>query len=117
MKPKVAKSESIESEVFGDEAPGVSIRVLVGEEDGAPVYVLRMLEIAPGGNTPDHEHSWEHENYVLSGEGEVTIAGETHRVGPGHVVFVPPGARHQYRCAGDSTFVFLCGIPVASLRE
>ena len=117
MEPMVKKFESIPAEVFGDEAPGVSIRVLVGEEDGAPVHVLRMLEIEPGGHTPDHEHPWEHENYVLSGKGQVTIAGEDYDVGPGYVLFVPPGVRHQYRCEGDRTFRFLCGIPVERFRQ
>ena len=115
---KVAHFEEIPAIVFGDEAPGVTIRRLIDEKlDGAPVYNLRMLDIARGGNTPDHAHPNEHENFVVSGSGEVMIEGNFHSVGPGDVVFVPPGIRHQYRNTGSEPFRFLCGIPVSKLIE
>lgn len=117
-KGKVVHYDEVPAIVFGDEAPGVTIRRLIDEErDGAPFYNLRMLEIAAGGNTPDHVHPNEHENFILSGNGEVMVEGEWHPVGPGDVVFVPPGVRHQYRNAGDEPFRFLCGIPVSRLIE
>jgi quercetin dioxygenase-like cupin family protein len=107
---------TIPAEEFGETAPGVTIRKLISDEiDGAPFYNLRMLEIAPGGNTPDHSHDNEHENFVLRGAGEVMFEGERHKVGPGDVIFVPAGARHQYRNLGDEPFVFLCGVPTARL--
>jgi quercetin dioxygenase-like cupin family protein len=42
--------------------------------------------------------------------------GEWHELKPGDVVFVPPGEVHQYANAGETTFKFLCGIPVEKLR-
>jgi len=42
-----------------------------------------MLEIAPGGHTPEHAHDNEHENFVLEGSGEVLYDGEFHPVSPG----------------------------------
>jgi quercetin dioxygenase-like cupin family protein len=106
----------IPADEFGSEAPGVTIRRLIDEEwDGAPFYNLRMIEIAPGGNTPDHAHDNEHENFVVEGEGEVMVEGTLHPVAAGDVIFIPPGARHQYRNAGDTTFRFLCGVPVPGL--
>lgn len=117
-KAKVVSYRDVAAEVFGDEAPGVRIRVLIDEEkDGAPFYVLRMIEIEPGGNTPDHRHPYEHENFVIEGEGEVMVEGEWSRLSAGDVVFVPPGARHQYRNAGREPFRFLCGIPASRYRE
>lgn len=101
---------------FGPEAPGVSIRRLIDEEfDGAPFYNLRMLEIEPEGCTPHHSHPNEHENFVIEGSGEVMYAGEWHPLVPGDVVFIPPGAPHQYRNTGDATFRFLCGVPSGRL--
>jgi alanine-synthesizing transaminase len=35
---------------------------------------------------------------------------------PGDVVFVPADVEHEYANAADTTFKFLCGIPVARLR-
>jgi quercetin dioxygenase-like cupin family protein len=112
---KIKDYSEIPAEEFGEAAPGVTIRQLISrEQDGAPVYNLRMIEIAPGGNTPDHAHPYEHENFAVSGAGEVMVEGAWHPVSAGDVVFVPAGVRHQYRNASDETFRFLCGIPVAT---
>ncbi len=115
---KHAHYSSVPADEFGPEAPGVSIRRLIDEElDCAPFYNLRMLEIAPGGHTPDHAHPNEHENYVVEGRGEVMVEGDWYPVTAGDVVFVPPGVRHQYRNAGETTFRFLCGVPASRLLE
>ena len=47
-------------------AGGVTIRVLMGDNVGAPNFTLRHFEVAPGGHTPFHAHPWEHEVFVLS---------------------------------------------------
>ena len=114
---KVCRYTDVQDEVFGDEAPGVTIRWLIDEDaDGAPVYALRMIEVAPGGHTPDHRHPYEHENFVVEGKGRVMVDGVWHNVRAGDVIFVPPGVRHTYVNAGDAPFKFLCGIPVSRLR-
>lgn len=111
--PKIINYKDVPAREFGDEAPGVRIRWLIdGETDGAPVYALRMIEVDEGGNTPDHSHPFEHENFVVSGSGEVMIEGNWHPVEAGDVIFVPPDVRHQYRNTGSGTFKFLCGVPV-----
>ena len=116
-KAKVCHYSEVSAETFGDEAPGVTIRWVIDEEkDGAPVYALRVIEVAPGGNTPDHTHPFEHENFVMEGKGRVQIDGEWFEVNQGDVVFVPPGTQHTYVNAGDEPFKFLCGIPVSRLR-
>jgi quercetin dioxygenase-like cupin family protein len=115
---KVTHFTRVPAVPFGDEAPGVSIRLLIDDEaDGAPNYVLRMIEVEAGRGTPDHVHRFEHENYIVEGRGRVMIEGDWHELSPGDVVFVPPGARHTYRNTGDATFRFLCGIPASRLRE
>lgn len=58
------------TDVEMDGAEGVKIRVIISKEDGAPNCVMRRFTIEPGGHTPYHTHNWEHEIYVLSGEGE-----------------------------------------------
>ncbi len=112
-KGKVVHYTNVHATEFGPTAPGAKIRVLIDDEhDGAPVYKLRMIEIDPGGNSPDHSHPYEHENFVVEGQGQVMIDGVWHDLKPGDVVLVPPSTRHQYRNAGETTFKFLCGIPV-----
>jgi len=107
---------TIPADEFGPDAPGVTIRKLIDEaSDGAPFYNLRMIEIAPGGNTPEHAHANEHENFVIEGKGEVMYEGQWHPVGVGDVIFVPQKCTHQYRNTESKPFKFLCGVPVARL--
>ena len=50
-------------------ASGVSVRVLVGPDDGAPSFAMRLFEIEPAGHTMQHSHPFEHEIIVQSGAG------------------------------------------------
>lgn len=94
-------------------AEGVTIRVLMGENVGAPTFTMRHFEVAPGGRTPFHAHPWEHEVYILSGKGKVRRKGGEREVGPGSFVYVPPDEEHNFENAGDSAFTFLCVIPAS----
>jgi quercetin dioxygenase-like cupin family protein len=116
--PKAVHYTDVPAQTFGDEAPGVTIRWVIDEEhDGAPFYALRVIEVSPGGHTPDHTHPFEHENFVIDGRGRVLIGETWHDVVPGSVVFVPAGVRHTYENAGDAPFRFLCGIPTSRLMN
>lgn len=112
-KAKICPYTDVPAEIFGDEAPGVTIRWLITEQDGAPCYALRMIEVARGGHTPYHHHPFEHENFIVEGQGKVRINDQWHEVKPGDVIFVPPDVPHNYENAGETAFKFLCGIPVA----
>lgn len=108
----------VPAQAFCPEAPGTAIRVLLNDEqDGAPVYTMRMIEIQPGGHSPLHRHPYEHENYVLEGEGEVEIDGQIYALTAGTVVLVPADVQHQYRNTGSALLRFLCSIPVEKFRK
>lgn len=116
-KSKVCHFTDVPAQVFGNEAPGVTIRWLIDEEhDHAPFYALRLIEISPNGHTPHHAHPFEHENYVLEGRGRLHIGEDAYDVGPGNVMFVPNGAQHWFENIGEAPFRFLCGIPVSRLH-
>ena len=118
QKAKVVHYTDVPSQIFGDTAPGASIRWLIDDDhDGAPVYALRMVELEPGGKSPQHAHPFEHENFVVQGKGRLLIEDTWHDLNEGDVAFVPAGILHQYVNAGETTFKFLCGIPVKKLRE
>ena len=111
-----AKWSDVEGKTVTDPgAEGVTIRVLMGDNVGAPTFTMRHFEIAPGGRTPYHAHSWEHEVYVLSGKGNVRQKGGEREVGPGSFVYVPPDEEHNFVNAGEATFTFLCVIPASRL--
>jgi quercetin dioxygenase-like cupin family protein len=112
-KVKICLYTDVPSEVIGHQAAGASMRWLIdNSHDGAPVYALRMIELAPSGHTLHHQHAYEHQIFVLEGQGRVFTDGVWHPVGPGHVVFLPGGIEHELVNAGDSSFRFLCGDPL-----
>jgi quercetin dioxygenase-like cupin family protein len=109
---KVIHYKEVEPTVFtGGAAQGVSARVVIGKQDGADNFCMRVFEIAAGGHTPMHAHDWEHEMFFHAGKGEVYCSGKWHQVESGRVALVPPGEEHQVRNRGDETLVFACLVP------
>jgi quercetin dioxygenase-like cupin family protein len=112
----VSRWEDVEAKPVDDPgARGVSIRVLMGENVGAPTFAMRRFSLSPGGGTPYHSHPWEHEVYVLSGNGKVMRKGGETEIATGSFVYVPPDEEHSFTNAGDGPFDFLCVIPAAKL--
>jgi quercetin dioxygenase-like cupin family protein len=103
--------EVLEQPVEMEGAQGCSVRQLLGEKDGAPTFAMRQFEVAPGGFTPRHSHPYEHEVFVLEGDGEVVEDAIPHRLKAGDVVFVKPDEVHQFRNTGSAPLKFLCLIP------
>ncbi len=99
-------------EVKVEGAKKARIRWLLAEKDGVPNFCMRLFEVEPGGCTPYHTHPWEHEVFVLEGEGEVVTDKEKAKLEPGVVVFVPPNQPHQFLNTGDKTLKFICLIPL-----
>ncbi|KPK57909.1 MAG: hypothetical protein AMK73_09675 [Planctomycetes bacterium SM23_32] len=91
-------------------AQGAKVRWLVAQDDGAPNFLMRRFELEPGGRTPRHAHDWEHEVYILEGEGTVFGEGGERPFRPGDVVYMPPGEEHSFT-AGNGPVAFLCLIP------
>jgi quercetin dioxygenase-like cupin family protein len=96
----------------GEKVLHVKKRVLVGPKEEAPVFSMRKFTVGAGGCSPYHTHDWEHEVYVLTGEGEVRSADGSQKVEPGDFVYVPPNDEHQFVNAGDGVFEFLCMVPL-----
>ena len=90
---------------------GCRVRWLIGKSDGAENFAMRQFEVAPGGYTPRHSHPYEHEVYVLGGEGIVVEGDTEHALKSGDVVYVHPNDVHQFRNNGDTTMKMLCLIP------
>lgn len=110
----VRHSDEVPEQLVAEQAKGTTLRLLLGPEQGARNFHLRLFEIAPEGNTPLHAHPWEHEVYVLAGEGRIrTKEGET-ELGPGNVLWVEPEEEHQFLNVGGAPFRFLCVIPAPS---
>ena len=93
-------------------AQGTTVRWLISGPEGAPTFAMRVFEVAPGGNTPLHDHEWEHEVYILEGEAEVVSEAGAQSVSAGDAVLILPGERHQFRNRAGAAARFLCMIPL-----
>ncbi|MCH2117833.1 MAG: cupin domain-containing protein [Pirellulales bacterium] len=98
-------------EVEMEGATGCGVRQLVGQMDQAPNFAMRQFEVAPGGHTPKHFHDYEHEVFVLEGEGVVMDGDQEQPLSSGDVIYVAPNDVHQFRNTGDRPMRFLCLIP------
>ena len=110
---KVVHTEEVPAQPVTDEgAREVTVRWLISRPEGAPNFAMRVFEMAPGGCTPQHEHAWEHEVYILAGETEVVGEAGATALAVGDAVLVLSGERHQFRNAGRSPARMLCMIPL-----
>ena len=49
--------------------PGVSLRWVISEREGAGRFAMRVFDVQPGAEIPLHDHWYEQEMFVLEGEG------------------------------------------------
>ncbi len=90
---------------------GVTMKMVIGPDQGAPFFNLRIFEIDPGARTPHHSHWWEHEIFILEGQTALqTEAGEV-LLGKGDAAFIPGDEMHQFINIGQETLRFICLIP------
>lgn len=108
---KVTHYSEVPAENPGGGTEGVTIRWVISAEDGAPNFYMRVFEVSPGGYSPLHSHPWEHEVYILSGEGKVVREDGGVKLRPGTAVFIPPGETHQFRNTGEQLLRFICVVP------
>ncbi|UCE91314.1 MAG: cupin domain-containing protein [Methanobacteriota archaeon] len=90
---------------------GVVFRELIAGDLGVPNFHMRLFDVAPGGNTPKHTHDWEHEVYVVEGEGKIVLETAEIPLQKGDAVFVEPNELHQFVNDGASLLRMICVVP------
>lgn len=110
---KIVSLDKIEKKkVEMEGAAGAWKQLPLGRIDKVPVYSYRVFTLEPGGNTPFHQHPFEHMNYIIEGEGAlVNGKGEETPLKAGDFAFVEPDEKHMYRNKGKSNFKMICGVP------
>ncbi len=95
-------------------ATGVTMKLMVGRDDGAPNFAMRLFEVQPGGCTPRHSHNYEHEVMILEGSAAVgrdnDPANDT-TAQAGDVLFIPANQTHQFHNHGAGVLKFMCLVP------
>ena len=88
-----------------------SIRWVIGKPEGAPNFAMRVIEFQSGAVFETHHHPYEHEIFILEGEGVAEGSGGEIEMRPGVAIYVPPDEPHGYRNTGDGILRFICVIP------
>ena len=71
-------------------APGVSARIASGEK-----LMFSLVTLEPHAVVPEHSHPHEQMGMMVSGEMELTVAGETRRLMGNDIYLVPGGTPHN----------------------
>jgi len=71
-------------------------------------YSLAHAILEPGKTSLAHRLRTSEVYYILQGEGEMNINGETALVRPGQAVYIPPHSTQFIRNTGTVDLVFLC---------
>ena len=76
------------------------------------VQSLAEATLAAGQTTQRHYHRESEEIYfLLEGEGDLEVDGETRHVGPGDAALIPPGTWHEIVAGSPLRFLCCCAPP------
>jgi len=109
---RVIPYTEIEAKEADEGASKLKVRWLINKETGAPTFAMRLFEMQPGGHSPLHNHNWEHEAFILEGDGIVVGKEGEKKFKPGDAIFVPPNEKHQFKNTGKKLVRFLCLVPL-----
>ncbi len=115
-KPVVVDQAALDWEGWRDADLAAKSRIrwkllIAGERTESVGLVTGIAEMPPGEQLLLHHHEPEETYYIVSGRGQMEIDGRTTAVGPGCAVYIPPKARHAFRCTGPEPLVFVFSFP------
>ena len=93
-------------------APGVTMRVVAGPDEKAPTFVMRVFEIEPGSGTPHHAHPWEHEMFVVKGQGTLKSGNTEKPLQEGDAITVLADEPHGIFNTGKELLTVICVVPL-----
>lgn len=99
-----AARESLRNERAGQ----VSYLLLAPGQFGSTRMAITMVHGDPGSEQPMHSHPEAEQVYVIvAGTGLMRVNDQEQEVGPGTLVFIPPGAKHSIRNTGSVSLVYV----------
>jgi quercetin dioxygenase-like cupin family protein len=108
---KIFPYTDIEAEDAEGGSSKLKVRWLITKEMGAKNFAMRLFEMEAGGNSPFHTHPWEHEVFILEGEGLAVSEEKEVKFKAGDVIFLPPNEKHQLKNNSEKPVKFICLIP------
>jgi len=83
---------------------------MITAKDGASGFAMRLFDLKGGGNTPKHQHDWEHEIFIVSGSGKILDKDRYIDISVNDFIFVEKDELHQF-IAGEEGLKFICVVP------
>jgi len=88
-------------------AAGINIRTFWGKK-----MTVALVTLEPHSVLPTHSHLHEQAGYVLEGNTEFTISGQTRVLSSGDVYIIPGNAEHSVKICDMQTRLFETFVPV-----
>ena len=108
---RIFHHKDVEAKDANEGASKLRVRWLITKEFGAENFAMRLFEMDAGGHSPFHGHRWEHEVFILEGDGRVINDEGQRSIQAGDVIFITPNEKHQIRNDNISVLKFLCLVP------
>ena len=108
---KIFHYTDVEAKDAGAGTSKLTVRWLITQEMGAKNFALRLFELEAGGHSHLHSHNWEHEVFILEGEGLVVGGKEERKFKAGDAIFIPSNEKHQLKNNSKNACKLLCLIP------
>jgi quercetin dioxygenase-like cupin family protein len=93
-------------------AQETQVQYLIDDRHGSDRFALRIYTVQKGGHTPLDQHPYEHQVYVLSGQGLLRQGknpdSPLKKLKARDAIFIPSNAVHQFSNTHVEPFVFLC---------
>ncbi|RMF82639.1 MAG: cupin domain-containing protein [Chloroflexi bacterium] len=80
---------------------GISLKEFIDRMLGAEHLAMFMVQFRPGGMGTQHDHALEESYFILSGEAETILDGNTYHVKAGDYVWTGVGCMHSFENIGD----------------
>jgi mannose-6-phosphate isomerase-like protein (cupin superfamily) len=96
--------------------PGLVHQTVAGPAQGLKTLEVWVETIAPGAGTPVHRHDCEEVFVILTGGGQVTLAGQVQDFGANHTLIVPRGVVHQVVNTGQEDMHLVAVLGAAPAR-
>jgi quercetin dioxygenase-like cupin family protein len=90
---------------------GVAIRYLLVEEFGTPHFEMRYFELEKGASSSEDLHDYEHEVFIVRGEGTLLLNDREYTLTPGDAIFIAANEKHQLLQKGSEALGFICVVP------
>jgi mannose-6-phosphate isomerase-like protein (cupin superfamily) len=85
-----------------------SFLLLTKGQFGSQRLSITWVEGPPGSEQPHHTHPESEQVYVIvKGRGLMMVGDEEQEVGPGMLVFIPPGTPHAIRNTGSDQLLYV----------